>query len=236
MGSIYLIRHGQASFGAANYDVLSDVGVQQAEHLGTYLSDLELTFDRAVSGQLQRQKHTGNAALAKQAQRGLRVPALECDAAFDEFDADQVIRTYLPELLKREPGALEVLQNAAQQRGAFQRLFVQVIEMWLADNEPRAGFERWQDFLSRVEQGLARLLERAEKGENIAVFTSGGTITAALHLITGISANHAFELNWQIVNTSVSRLRFRGGRMTLASFNSHSHLELLKNPDLITYR
>ncbi len=49
MGSIYLIRHGQASFGAANYDVLSNVGVQQAEHLGTYLSDLELTFDRAAA-------------------------------------------------------------------------------------------------------------------------------------------------------------------------------------------
>ncbi|MFT5334978.1 MAG: broad specificity phosphatase PhoE, partial [Halioglobus sp.] len=31
MASIYVIRHGQASFGAANYDKLSDLGCRQAE-------------------------------------------------------------------------------------------------------------------------------------------------------------------------------------------------------------
>ncbi|MCJ8168572.1 histidine phosphatase family protein [Atopomonas sediminilitoris] len=236
MGSIYLIRHGQASFGAANYDVLSPLGVQQAEHLGEHLSHLNLTFDRAISGQLQRQQHTATAALGRQAEHGLATPDLECDSAFDEFDADQVFRAYLPELLKTEPDALSILQNAGKQRAAFQRLFVAVITMWLNDQQPREGFERWQDFLSRVEQGLQRLLAKSEKGQNIAVFTSGGTITAALHLITGIPANHAFDLNWQIVNTSVNRLRFRDQRLTLASFNGHTHLELLKNPDLITYR
>ena len=68
------------------------------------------------------------------------------------------------------------------------------------------------------------------------MFTSGGTITALLHLITGVTAEKAFELNWQIVNTSLSRLKFRGSDVALASFNSHTHLELLKAPELITFR
>ncbi|HCT4576619.1 TPA: histidine phosphatase family protein, partial [Pseudomonas aeruginosa] len=37
MGSIYLIRHGQASFGADDYDVLSPTGIRQAEILGDHL-------------------------------------------------------------------------------------------------------------------------------------------------------------------------------------------------------
>ena len=78
--------------------------------------------------------------------------------------------------------------------------------------------------------------EGIERGQNIAVFTSGGTITALLHLLTGVPAERAFELNWQIVNTSLSRLTFRGDEATLASFNSRVHLELLKTPELITYR
>ena len=68
------------------------------------------------------------------------------------------------------------------------------------------------------------------------MFTSGGTITAVLQQIVGMPAIKAFELNWQIVNTSLSRLKFRGDEVSLASFNSHVHLELLRAPELITYR
>ena len=79
------------------------------------------------------------------------------------------------------------------------------------------------------------VISRPPKGTTL-VFTSGGTITALLHLLTGVPAERAFELNWQIVNTSLSRLTFRGDEATLASFNSRVHLELLKTPELITYR
>ena len=68
------------------------------------------------------------------------------------------------------------------------------------------------------------------------MFTSGGTITALLHLITRMPAAQAFELNWQIVNTSLNQLKFRGREVAMASFNSHTHLQLLKAPQLITFR
>ena len=34
MGTLYLVRHGQASFGSANYDQLSALGQRQCRRLG----------------------------------------------------------------------------------------------------------------------------------------------------------------------------------------------------------
>ena len=123
MGSIYLIRHGQASFGADDYDVLSPVGVRQAEVLGEHLEQLGIAFDRCVSGSLRRQQHTANAAL----QRMSQAPTLDIDDAFNEFDAEAVIRGLLPAMLPDEPGALEILRNPKDNRAAFQHLFARII-------------------------------------------------------------------------------------------------------------
>ncbi|AUZ46024.1 histidine phosphatase family protein [Pseudomonas orientalis] len=236
MGSIYLIRHGQASFGADDYDVLSPVGVEQAQILGRHLADLGLTFDRCLSGDLRRQQHTATAAFDQYSALGLPVPPLEIDSAFNEFDGEAIIRGLLPDLLGAEPNAMHILRNGAQNRSEFQRIFALIIERWLAGTYDPPGLESWQGFVERVEAGLQRILEAADNAHRIAVFTSGGTITALLHLITRMPVAQAFELNWQIVNTSLNQLKFRGREVALASFNSHAHLQLLKAPQLITFR
>lgn len=236
MGSIYLIRHGQASFGADDYDVLSPIGLRQAEVLGAHLADLGLRIDRSVSGELRRQQHTAHATLQHLLGDDPRAAAIDIDPAFNEFDADAVIRALLPDMLPEEPEALHVLRNAAQHRAEFQRLFAKLIGRWLAGEYHAPELQSWQGFVEQVQGGLDRLLQQADNKQNIAVFTSGGTITALLHLITGIAPAQAFELNWQIVNTSLSCLKFRGTQVSLASFNSHVHLQLLKAPELITYR
>lgn len=236
MGSIYLIRHGQASFGADNYDVLSLTGVRQSQVLGEHLSRLGLRFDRCIAGGLRRQQHTAQATLAQLVSAGLPVPEVEIDAGFDEFDAESVIRGLLPAMLPDEPDALHVMRNAAQNRAEFQRLFPLIIGRWVDGRHDPAGLQSWLGFVTQVEAALLRLLERANSGERIAVFTSGGTITALLHLITQMPAQQAFALNWQIVNTSLNHLRFRGSDVTLASFNNHAHLQLMNSPELITYR
>ena len=236
MGSIYLIRHGQASFGADDYDVLSPLGVRQAEVLGDHLAQLGISLDRCLSGSLRRQQHTATAAMQRCVAAGLSAPELEIDPAFNEFDAEAVIRNLLPAMLPEEPDALAIMRNPKDNRAAFQHLFARIIRRWVSGEYDQPEHASWQGFVDTVQGGLQRLLDRAERGHNIAVFTSGGTITALLHLLTGVPADKAFELNWQIVNTSLSRLQFRGSETTLASFNSRVHLELLKAPELITYR
>ncbi|NHC12065.1 histidine phosphatase family protein [Stutzerimonas degradans] len=236
MGSIYLIRHAQASFGAQDYDVLSPLGYRQAEALGDYLAQLGIHFDRCISGELRRQQDTARTTFARLDRSDKGPPSLEIDAAFNEFQADAVIRAHLPELLEVEPNALHILRNAASHRAEFQRLFTFVVHRWISGEHEKEELESWSSFLERVAGGLERLLEQAEKSDKIAVFTSGGTITALLQRIIGVPAVKAFELNWQIVNTSLSQLKFRGREVALASFNSHAHLQLLKNPELVTHR
>ncbi|OAI94731.1 histidine phosphatase family protein [Pseudomonas putida] len=236
MGSIYLIRHGQASFGCDDYDVLSSVGMRQSEALGAHLVQLGLKLDRCIAGDLRRQQDTALLALGAMQTSGVKVPDVETDAAFNEFDADAVIRALLPALLPEEPEALNVLRNAREHRAEFQRLFALIVQRWHGGQHDRDGIESWAAFVQRTGEGLQRVLEQAAGGDNIAIFTSGGTIAALLHRITGISASQAFELNWQIINTSLSQLKFRGSEVTLASFNSQAHVRLLRVPELVTWR
>ncbi|MCU1722673.1 histidine phosphatase family protein [Pseudomonas sp. 5P_5.1_Bac1] len=236
MGSIYLIRHGQASFGADDYDVLSPVGTRQSKVLGAHMAQLGLSLDRCLAGDLRRQQDTASLAMASMQAGGALVPTLETDAAFNEFDADAVIRALLPGLLPDEPEALHILRNARDNRAEFQRLFALIVQRWHGGQHDTDGLESWASFVQRTGDGLQRVLEQAASGDNIAIFTSGGTIAALLHRVTGISASQAFELNWQIINTSLSQLKFRGSEVTLASFNSQAHVRLLRVPELVTYR
>lgn len=236
MGSIYLIRHGQASFGCDDYDVLSSVGMRQSEALGAHLVQLGVQFDRCLAGDLRRQQDTARLTLGAMHDAGIAVPEVETDAAFNEFDADAVIRALLPGLLPDEPEALHVLRNAREHRAEFQRLFALIVQRWHSGQYDREDLESWSAFVQRTGDGLQRVLDQAASGGNIAIFTSGGTIAALLHRITGVSPSQAFALNWQIINTSLSQLKFRGSEVTLASFNSQAHLRLLRVPELVTWR
>jgi broad specificity phosphatase PhoE len=236
VGNLYLIRHGQASFGADDYDVLSPLGVRQSQALGEHLAQLGVQLDRCVAGNLRRQQDTAHLALAALQAGGASVPAVETDAAFNEFDADGVIRALSPGLLAEEPNALHILRNGLQHRGEFQRLFALMVQRWHDNQHAEDGLETWQAFTARVQGGLQRVLDAAGSGDNIAIFTSGGTIAALLHLVTHITPSQAFALNWQIINTSLSQLKFRGRDVALASFNSQAHVQLLRAPELITYR
>ena len=63
MGEIYLVRHGQASFGAADYDQLSDLGFEQARRLGLWLAETGQRFNLAVTGALRRHHQTAASCL-----------------------------------------------------------------------------------------------------------------------------------------------------------------------------
>ncbi|WP_150298993.1 histidine phosphatase family protein [Pseudomonas profundi] len=234
MGDIYLIRHGQASLGAENYDVLSPVGIKQSQLLGRYLDDLGVTFDRCIAGEMIRQIDTGKHALEEMP--GTQTRQIDIEPAFNEYQSDRVMATYLPRVLETQPDALHYVQNAGQHRKEFQRIFSQVITHWITDTNRPDDCEPWSDFVERVQGGLQRVLAAAGRGQNIAIFTSGGTITATLQMITSMPATSAFELNWQIVNTSVSRLQYRKDQLSLASFNSQAHLDVHKRSEWVTFR
>ena len=58
MSELYLVRHAQASFGAANYDQLSDLGHKQSRWLGEHLGKRQAKFDTFVLGDMVRHHET----------------------------------------------------------------------------------------------------------------------------------------------------------------------------------
>ena len=65
MTTIYLIRHGQASFGAESYDKLSEKGELQAQRLGQYFKQILKESPYVVAGSMQRHQQTAQLALAE---------------------------------------------------------------------------------------------------------------------------------------------------------------------------
>ena len=49
MSELFLVRHAQASFGKADYDQLSELGVNQSRWLGEYFRRQGIEFTKASS-------------------------------------------------------------------------------------------------------------------------------------------------------------------------------------------
>src|ERR1700756_3915646 len=102
MRSLFLVRHGQASFLERNYDKLSSKGEEQSRILGEYWAGLKLTFDRIYSGPRVRQRETARLVGDAYKAAGLPWPEPVVLDAFDEFQAEAVMARSLPELLETD--------------------------------------------------------------------------------------------------------------------------------------
>ncbi len=102
MSTLYLIRHGQASFGAEDYDELSALGRQQARLLADYFLRAGICFDACWSGTLRRQLQTAEEIRRRyrEAGRGMSRPA-ETEE-FNEYNYEAVLRALVPLI---QPGA-----------------------------------------------------------------------------------------------------------------------------------
>ena len=97
MGTLYLVRHGQASFGAADYDQLSDLGQRQSQRLGEYFAGKGLQFEAVLTGTLKRHAQTW-AGIAKGADY-THTPLQW--AGLDESNSEAVIQAIHPTPLEK---------------------------------------------------------------------------------------------------------------------------------------
>ena len=103
MSTIYLVRHGQASFGAASYDQLSAKGEQQAQVVGDFFKQTLKQTPLVVAGSMQRHQQTAQLALSQ----SFHNASIQTESAWNEFDHQHVFAQYeprfnQPELLKQD--------------------------------------------------------------------------------------------------------------------------------------
>lgn len=235
MGAIYLVRHGQASFGAADYDCLSDLGVEQSRLLGRWFADCEQRFDRAVSGGLKRHNQTAEACLGAMPEH-LR-PKDECwkDAGFEEYDHREVLIRYRPDFADGE-STKRLLAQSDNPRKAFQKFFAEAMARWMDGKHDAEYRESWAQFQKRCNDAMQRCAEQTASAQNTVVFTSGGAIAAIVQALLGVSASSAAMLNFGLVNSAVTKLLCQPGRVSLSYMNAFPHLERGGQPQNITYR
>lgn len=236
MSMIYLIRHGQASFGQHNYDRLSDLGRRQARILAQHLFNSGFQPDAVYSGTMTRQKDTAEEVITVYREGVKAFPELELLEGFNEYDTTSIVTAMFPAMLADDPSLGDDLQKMYASRESFKRVFESAMLRWVTGEFDKPGIETWKGLKGRVSGAITHIMQKHGSSKNIAVFTSGGAIAASLAHVLNIPGDYAMRLNWQIVNTSVSRYMYNSSRITMAGFNSIAHLELQKDPSLITYR
>jgi broad specificity phosphatase PhoE len=236
MSTIYMIRHGQASFGRANYDCLSETGVRQAGITAKDMVRKNRRFDAIYSGTLDRQQKTAEAYTDLCSRLNIQTPRLAVSAVLDEYDSESVVTHQVPLMVEEDPSISEDLQRIYSDRKAFQRIFEAAMRRWTSGKCDSPGGPTWQKFKITVISGLQAIMERHGAKKRIAVFTSGGPIAVAVQAAMGLTDEKTMEVSWQIMNASVTRFRYSGKKIGLAGFNDISHLELMNDATLLTYR
>ena len=228
MTSVFLVRHGQASFGAADYDVLSETGLRQARIAGEALRGRVGPVHAVVTGSMRRQRDTAAACLETM---GL-APRWTEDPAWNEFDHEEVLRVYEPRWA--DPDRLQRELDATSLGGAFERAFHGAVARWSGGAHDAEYRETWPGFLARVDGALSRL--PGAPGEAVLVFTSGGPISAACRAHLGAAdAAAVFAHAFRLANASVTTLEIGPEGTVLAAFNDHSHL-IRPDEALLTFR
>jgi len=217
--SLIAVRHGQASYAAADYDQLSEAGYEQSRRLGRWLLAHAARPERVVLGAMRRHLQTWEALREAYADASVELPQPEIDADLNEFDHRAVLDGYAREhaeaalLFKAEPG------SAVEPRRVLQQLLA-ALTAWTEDRIEGVP-ERWSEFQARTREGAARL--RGNGGTVLAV-SSGGVLSQFAQAALDTSNARAIELNLSLRNSALCEFHHRLGSMRLASWNSVPHL------------
>ena len=220
MGTLYLVRHGQASFGADDYDQLSDLGQRQSLRLGQYLRARHgdaWGLDAVLTGTLRRQRQTWEGIAAG---AGLDTPRTEWPGLNEyAIHPEPLPKPDTPELYRQH----------------F-RLLREGLQAWMDGRVQPVGMPSYADFLAGVVGALdhVRGLQGGENGR-VMIVSSGGPIATAVGHVLGAPTSASIELNLRIRNSAVTEFQFTPKRHQLLTYNTLPHLDAPEYEDWVTY-
>jgi broad specificity phosphatase PhoE len=225
--TILLIRHGQASYGADDYDRLSEVGHAQASAVAAELRRRGLTIERIVHGSLARQRETAAPTIA-----ALSLPAV-VDPRLNEYDIDEIVSRHTDSAVRTStgPGGEPVSSRE------FQQILELGMNAWIdagdgdeyhdgdGDGDGSDCAETWPAFATRCRGGLSAAATGLTSGSTAVVFTSGGVIAALCCSLLDLGPKTVIALNRVAVNGGMTKVASGRSGLSLVSFNEHGYLE-----------
>jgi broad specificity phosphatase PhoE len=244
MAAIYLIRHGQASFGSTDYDQLSTKGSQQAALLGEYWRS-RAAPSQFYCGDLLR--HGQTLTHFVNGYQGAATPMV-IHSGFNEFDHVDILQKYNDQWHNFAKMTQE-LNQLNEPNKALQKEFYQALNHWISGDKDHEYKESWPQFQARCIRALQNIIQQElakkrqlsavgsapKQSKDILVFTSGGTISVIIQHILKLTDQQTLAINQQTRNTSVTKLLFSENMLSVDYFNNYSHLEQAGD-DWITFK
>lgn len=221
MGILHMVRHGQASFGADDYDHLSDLGTRQSVQLGRHFAAKGFTFDAVLTGTLRR--HTQTLAGISEGM-GRPLSAMHWPG-LNEYDSQAVMAAVHPEPLDRTP-------SDDHYRRHFRLLRTGLTQWMLGKTQPQ-GMPSWSTFTQQVVEVLDHV--RQSQAARVLLVSSGGPIASAIGHVLGTPPEATVELNMRLRNTAVTEFSFGPKRHALLTYNTLPHLEHLDVAEWVSH-
>jgi broad specificity phosphatase PhoE len=233
LSDIYFIRHAQAG-SRDNYDLLSDIGQQQARLLGEHFLAQGVELGAVYSGGMRRQRETAEIACDVLTQAGRVPPDVTTDERWNEFSLISVYRAIAKKMMKDDADfardIAEMQQAIARDPhttgGAVGRCDQAIIRAWMDNRYPDYEGESWSSFRSRIQTCAGDISSTYNSEKAIAVFTSATPIAITAGAALGLSDEKLLSILGVIYNTSVSVMRARSGALRLLTFNATPHLNI----------
>ncbi len=220
MGTLYLVRHGQASFGATDYDQLSPLGAQQCHALGAYLAAHGVQFEAVLRGSLRR--HVQSLAALGQG-HGPLPAALEWPG-LNEYHSEALLQAF-------HPGPLPPHNTPDGYRQHF-RILREALLAWMAGSIAPAGMPAYAAWVAGIVAALDHV--RSHCSGNVLMVSSGGPIATAVAQVLGAPPATSIELNLRIRNSALTEFAFTPKRHSLVVFNHLPHLQAAQHQGWIT--
>ena len=230
MSQLLLIRHAQASFLAAEYDNLSEKGLEQSTLLGHYLAEQGHQFDHAYVGTLRRQQQTYQKVKEAYLDRELSFPKATILPELNEYKGMDVMGTVRQELTERHPNFKEWFKEMDERPNhkTKMKMVVTYLNMWATGTlgfDLPIGAKKYDEFKATAQLGLQKIMTGNDQGKSIAAFSSGGCIAAMLGKVVGTNDNgKTMGFNLVMRNTAINEVLFSGNRLSLKTFNALPHL------------
>ena len=211
MAEILLLRHGQASFGAANYDNLSELGHTQCRWLGEHLRALGRQCDAVVMGTMARHRQT-----AEQVLEGLASDLVpQRHEGLNEYNFQGLLNALKTDF------AEEFVDTGNHRRDYFHNM-KRALTYWAQGRIASDGDDSWQTFCARIQRALDVVC--ASGAKRTLVVTSGGPVAVILSQVLGLGVEQFCALTLQIKNSSLSTLLYNRVDLTVDCINDVGHL------------
>lgn len=216
MSTLVLMRHGQASFGAARYDVLSGLGQAQARETGAWIHTQNIQPSLIVHGPRQRQSQS---ALLLLEEAGLFVDA-EQHNELDEFAEGEDIFEAAERYFGRS-----MCGSSERSQMDLMRDYDSTCRAWSLGELKIEGRLSIDEFRREVGTWFAHITQRSRSsGQHIVAVTSAGVIAALVCEVLDLPNEKWHSLLRVIRNASLTEFLFSKGKSSLLTFNSVGHL------------